>query len=137
MLEFAWPWALAALPLPWLVRALSRPVPVASGALLRVPDLSNFQVLIEAGGLAATSRPRLILALLGWAMLCLAAARPEWIGEPVELPLTGRDLMLAIDLSESMRETDFVLAGRPVDRLTATKAARARSSIAGQAIESA
>lgn len=122
MFEFAWPWALAALPLPWLIRAVSRPAPAATGALLRVPDLSNFQVLLETGGVAATQRPRLVLALLGWILLCLAAARPQWIGEPVELPLTGRDLMLAIDLSESMRETDFVLAGRPVDRLTATKA---------------
>jgi Ca-activated chloride channel family protein len=57
------------------------------------------------------------------------AARPQWLGEPVELPINGRDLMLAVDLSESMHESDFVLNNQPVDRLTASKAV-ARAFIA-------
>ena len=87
-----------------------------------MPDLAAFRVLAEGSGLAPDNRPRLVLASLAWALLCLAAARPEWVGEPIEIPVSGRDLMIAVDLSESMRETDFMLAGRAVDRLTATKA---------------
>ena len=54
--------------------------------------------------------------------MLLAAARPQHIGDPLALPVSGRDLLLAVDLSGSMEEQDFELAGRPVDRLTATKA---------------
>jgi Ca-activated chloride channel family protein len=52
----------------------------------------------------------------------LAAARPQYVGEPVSLPMTGRDLLLAIDLSGSMEEQDMQLHGQWVDRLTAIKA---------------
>ena len=51
-----------------------------------------------------------------------ATARPQWLGEPVELPVSGRDLLLAVDLSGSMQTKDFYLGGETVDRLTALKA---------------
>jgi len=72
--------------------------------------------------LSLNKRWRLILALLCWLLLIIACARPQWLGQPVELPVTGRDLMLAVDLSKSMREKDFELNGDQVDRLTALKA---------------
>ena len=52
----------------------------------------------------------------------LAAARPERIGDELDVTVAGRNLMLAVDLSGSMDQKDFELAGRRVDRLTATKA---------------
>ena len=55
-------------------------------------------------------------------MLVLAASRPQWLGEPIELPVSGRDLMLAVDLSGSMEVEDFQLNGRIVNRLVATQA---------------
>jgi Ca-activated chloride channel family protein len=122
MIEFAWPWVLLSLPLPLLVRWLLPAADAGEGAALRVPVLDDFRL----GESARVARPErrlwhLALALLAWALLVLAAARPQWLGEPIELPVSGRDLMLAVDLSGSMRETDFELAGRQVDRLTATK----------------
>ena len=57
-----------------------------------------------------------------WVLAVLASARPQHVGEPLALPISGRDLLLAVDLSGSMEEQDFVLFGSPVDRLTATKA---------------
>ncbi|CAG1020650.1 partial hypothetical protein, partial [Patescibacteria group bacterium] len=42
--------------------------------------------------------------------------------EPIEQAVSGRDLMLAVDLSRSMEAQDFMLNKRPVDRLTAIKA---------------
>ena len=62
-----------------------------------------------------------MLATLAWLLLVVAAARPEWLGDAIEVPVSGRDLMLAVDLSKSMQEVDFVLAGQRVDRLVATK----------------
>jgi Ca-activated chloride channel family protein len=43
------------------------------------------------------------------------------MGEPIEQAISGRDLMLAIDLSGSMEEQDFMIEQQRVDRLTATK----------------
>ena len=46
----------------------------------------------------------------------LAAARPHWLGEPVSIPAEGRDLMIAVDLSGSMKIDDMQVNGRQVDR---------------------
>ena len=61
------------------------------------------------------------LAATAWCLLVLASCRPQWLGDPVEQAVSGRDLMLAVDLSGSMEEQDFIVNGKPVDRLTATK----------------
>jgi Ca-activated chloride channel homolog len=119
-LQFAWPWLFLALPLPWLARRLLPPAAPSAGAALRVPFLEEFDQW------AAPRRTRLHawpfwFALLAWCLLVTAAARPEWVGEPLELPLSGRDLLLAVDISGSMEEQDFELQGRRVARLTATK----------------
>jgi Ca-activated chloride channel family protein len=71
------------------------------------------------------------LAALSWLLLVLACGRPQWLGEAVALPLAGRDLLLAVDLSGSMETPDFVLNGRRVARLTALKAV-AGAFIAGR-----
>ena len=52
----------------------------------------------------------------------VAAARPQWTGDPVSLPTSGRDLMLAIDISGSMSVEDMQLGNQNVDRLTVVKA---------------
>ena len=122
MLEFTWPWVFAVLPLPWLLRRYLAPAAQPDGGILRVPSLSRFTLLAGSATLPAAARWRLLLCVIAWTLLVGACARPRWLGDPIELPVNGRDLMLAVDLSESMRETDFVLNNRPVDRLTATKA---------------
>jgi Ca-activated chloride channel family protein len=55
-------------------------------------------------------------------LLCVAAARPQQLGPPVQPPQAARDLMLAVDLSGSMGDEDMALGGMAVDRLTAAKA---------------
>ena len=122
MLQFEWPWLFVLLPLPWLLRRYLPPATPAQGAALRVPTLHDFEVLMAGGGSAQERRANVLLAALAWALLVTGAARPVWLGDAVELPINGRDLMLAIDLSESMHESDFVLNDQPVDRLTASKA---------------
>ena len=51
----------------------------------------------------------------------LAASRPQWLGEAIAIPVSGRDLVLAVDLSDSMRTGDFKIEGKQVNRLQATK----------------
>ncbi|MGD8309284.1 MAG: VWA domain-containing protein, partial [Chromatiales bacterium] len=124
MITLDWPWALAALPLPLLARWLPPARPRLERAL-RLPfyrDLPALGTGVAGGGRGL----RYTLALLAWALLVLAAARPQWLGEPVSLPVSGRDLMLAVDVSGSMQQEDYELNRRPVDRLAVVKAVAGR-----------
>ena len=118
---FAWPWLLAALPLPLLVHMLV-PARKNAGAALRVPWADRVRRIAAAGDGAVRVHGFRWLAFLAWCLLCLAAARPQQLGPPIAPPQGGRDLMLAVDLSASMGEEDMQLGGRMVDRLTAAKA---------------
>jgi Ca-activated chloride channel family protein len=120
MIQFAWPWMFLAVPLPWLARRFFMPAQPAHGAALLVPflhELARPGVSVQSGH----GGSRLWLAIAAWILLVGASSRPEWLGEPIALPVSGRDLMLAVDLSESMRQTDFEIQGQRVDRLTASK----------------
>ncbi|MDQ7010647.1 MAG: VWA domain-containing protein [Mariprofundaceae bacterium] len=119
-LSWQWLWAFALLPLPFLVRMLLPPVQ-RQQSVAYVPFAAEW----PDASLTRTDkyeRPRLWLATLIWVLVIIAAARPQWVGDAVELPVSGRDLMLAVDISGSMQTPDFEMAGRAVDRLTATKA---------------
>ncbi len=118
---FAWPWLLLALPLPWLLRMLLPPRQDAASAALRVPFGNRLDGIAGKKG-ASRSRGVGVLAWIAWALLCVAAARPQVLGDVVQPPQEGRDLMLAVDLSGSMGEEDMQLGGNVVDRLTAAKA---------------
>jgi Ca-activated chloride channel family protein len=128
MIELAWPWVFLLLPLPWLARRFL--AAADRHAALRVPFLDELEQLPAArqNGARYNMRP-LWLAGLAWLLLIVASARPQWLGDPVERAVSGRDLMMAVDLSGSMAISDFMLEGQQVDRLTATK------SVAGQFIE--
>ncbi|MDH5835596.1 vWA domain-containing protein [Luteimonas kalidii] len=117
---FAWPWWLLAIPLPWLARRWLPPVRDTQPAL-RAPWGSRLQGFTHAGPTRGV-RGMPWLAWLAWTLLCVAAARPQSPGEVVQPPASGRDLMLAVDLSGSMGEEDMRVGGRVVDRLTAAKA---------------
>lgn len=120
MIEFAWLWAAAFLPLPLL--ALLLPKASKQDAALHVP-FYQAAAGYEVSGSAAPKRRwlRRLLAVLCWLLLVLAAMRPQWIGDPIELPTTGRDLMLAVDISGSMGTEDMVLRNQSVTRLQVVK----------------
>ncbi|WP_417474621.1 vWA domain-containing protein [Luteimonas mephitis] len=117
---FAWPWLLLALPLPWLVRRLL-PAARSTSAALKVPYGARLDAIAGGGGFARGGHAPWWL-WLAWLLLCVAAARPQQLGEAVQPPQSGRDLMLAVDLSGSMGEEDMTLGNAVVDRLTAAKA---------------
>lgn len=122
MWSFAWPWVFLLLPLPWILRVLLPPDEKADEAGLKVPSLGKFSVLADRSGAERLADWRLWAAAAAWMLLVGAAARPEFVGDELEVPVSGRNLMLAVDLSGSMDAKDFELANRRVDRLTATKA---------------
>jgi Ca-activated chloride channel family protein len=114
----AWPWLLLLVPVPWLLRLLIPASPSGDLQALRVPWFSSV-----AGGKGGwMRRPWLALvASLVWLLLVAAAARPQWIGEIESLPVTGRDLLLAVDISGSMDTQDMVLNKTAVNRLKVVK----------------
>lgn len=111
MFELAAPWWWCLLPLPWLLGPL---LPAQANLwALRVPFL---QRLPASSGLTSPSRPGWS-GLLFWLCLLGALSRPQWLDEPIQIPTTGRDLLLAIDTSGSMRERDLLLNQQPASRL--------------------
>lgn len=58
--------------------------------------------------------------ILLWVLMVLALMRPQFVGEPIELARSGRNILLTLDISESMEAQDLV-ASQPVDRLSVAK----------------
>lgn len=120
MIEFAWPYVFLLLPLPWVIYKWFPPGKLDSEAALIVPDVTDFLGL-KQNAVHSWSMLKIALATLTWLFLIIAAARPQSIGEPIQIPQTGRDLMLAVDISGSMQLEDFEINRQYVDRLTALK----------------
>ncbi len=118
MIHFEWVWLLTALPLPLLIYWLpsKNRSEVAS---LKVP------VLIDGMNSNKTTanknKSSLIILSLIWILLVLAASRPQWLGEAVNVPTEGREMMIAVDLSGSMQVEDMTLNGQTVNRLDMLK----------------
>ncbi|MEO0437773.1 MAG: VWA domain-containing protein [Pseudomonadota bacterium] len=123
MITLLWPFILLLLPLPWLIRRLA-PAVRRERAALRVPFFTRWAALVDAQGERRAPLvqrfPMLALWLL-WLLLLLATARPIWIGEAIELPNSGRDLMLAVDISGSMRVDDMRLSNGAAPRIDVVK----------------
>lgn len=114
-MSFAWAWCFLLLPLPWLLRR--KMAPVERGLALRVPLLP-----VSSGAMAAAPLASSGIAALAWLLLICAAARPQLPADTPPLPLSGRDLMLAFDLSASMATADIGIDGQPAQRLFAARA---------------
>lgn len=129
MLEWQWLWAFLLLPLPVLVWWLFKPVSRQSSAALKVPFLQDLPQSKDSPSSQRWRWASRLSLLLAWCALVASLARPVMVGELVQLPVSGRNLMLAVDLSLSMQKQDYQLGSQMVDRLTATK------QVAGEFIE--
>lgn len=122
LFELQWPWMLLLLPLPWLMlfrRKIQTPAYIA-------PHLPLFETVKQLGfgQPEHQENPPLwkrVLLFLMWIAVVLAACRPTYIGDQIDIPLSGRDLMLAIDISPSMKEQDMELNGAAANRLQIVK----------------
>ena len=119
MFEFSWWPALILLPLPIVIRLVLPAKAKSAQAALYFPHVT--QVSQSTGVKGQGSIVRVVLTSIAWIALVIASARPIWLGEPISIPSEGRDLMLAVDLSTSMRQQDMVVNGRRVDRLEMVK----------------
>lgn len=120
MIEFAWPYLFLLLPIPLLIMKIFAAKSACENAALKIPELSDFTPL-QGEFSRGFSKLKIFLACIIWLAIVTAAARPQWVGNPVEIPQSGRDLMLAVDLSGSMQMKDFYVKDQAVDRLRASK----------------
>ena len=90
------------------------------GAALGLPSLEGMETLPTS--MVARLAPFLdFLKILAIALFILALARPQSGQQKTEIMTRGVNIVLALDLSESMRALDFQREGQVVDRLEAVK----------------
>lgn len=119
MFAFDWWWAVLLLPLPLLARLLlpsaERPEPAVS-----VPLLNRYGISRADYGRASSVMDSAALWLF-WVALVIAASRPFWLDDAVSRSQSGRDLMLAVDISGSMSENDMAVDRKSASRLEVLK----------------
>ncbi|MDO3382203.1 vWA domain-containing protein [Gilvimarinus algae] len=129
MFEFGLPWLLVLLPLPLLMRWV-KPQPQRQQAV-QVPFFESASQLGQTGKSGPRRAAQTLALWAMWALTVTAGADPRWVGEPESLPYSGRDMMLAVDISVSMRREDMLPEGilamqfqntAPINRLDAVKA---------------
>ncbi len=122
MFSITWPWALAALPLPLIVYFL---LPKAKQQLasLKVPFFSHVESITHSHHVAGGSRSplRLIVLSIIWLLLIGAAVNPQWTGDAIPIPPSGRDLLLAVDISGSMETEDMIVNHQRIQRIHVVK----------------
>lgn len=119
MITFAWPWLLLLLPLPLLMYWLPKKEENRASAALIVPQLIDSP---SSNVVASTNKkaPLIVLSFC-WLLVVLALSQPQWLGDAVDIPTEGREMMIAVDLSGSMQIEDMSLNGRAVNRLDMLK----------------
>ena len=117
------PWVAILLPLPLLVYKLAPEKQSSPEGTLQVPDLNPYRDLTRSqlSGKGRLWYIRLLFLVLAWLALITATARPQSFGDPVGVSVTGRDLMLGIDISGSMREADLYAGNTRATRMAVVK----------------
>ncbi|MGD7653681.1 MAG: vWA domain-containing protein [Verrucomicrobiales bacterium] len=89
-------------------------------AAIRVPSTTD---ALQAGASPRSKAGGILfsLFLLGFALLIIALARPRFGKGSTDVEASGIDILLAIDVSGSMKALDFKLNDKPADRLAVVK----------------
>lgn len=111
MYRLDYPWLLLLIPVPLLIYWLI-PAHKEQQDSLRLAFFSYIATATglkpEAGAvIPKTNWLQKILAPICWALIVIAVARPQFVEPPIQKIQPGRDLMLALDISQSMETPDF------------------------------
>ena len=123
-LSFIWPWMIAFLPLPWIIHRIIKPVHKQHTPLLAPQIIARIEDQLPTENLIESNQPTKsipILAILMWFSLIIAATRPVLYLDATPFQVSGKEMLLTVDLSGSMRKEDMYLAGDEVNRLVAVK----------------
>ena len=118
MIHFDFLWALIALPLPLIIYWLPAKKQIQAAPLKMPTIIKGIQTQEFA---PEKKKGSLVILSLIWLLVVLASTQPQWLGEAVNVPTEGREMMIAVDLSGSMQVEDMSLNGRTVNRLDMLK----------------
>lgn len=122
MFEIATPWMLTLIPLPFIIWVLLPSTKPQQSAALNIPFYSQIQhIQSQVSHQSHSFKLSLWILFLIWCLLVFAASGPRWVGNTIEMPRSGRDIMLAMDISGSMETPDMMLGNKRVNRLQAIK----------------
>ena len=121
MFEFADPWFLILVALP-LVAYFYLPSRSPQSAVLIVPETIQQHMLAQSAQEHRGWRHRsVMIPSIIWLLLVVALAGPRVVAPNQALPMSGRDLVLVLDLSGSMVRDDFAIDGQTATRLEVVK----------------
>lgn len=120
-LTLAWPWIWVLLPLPWLLLLARRRANSASTAGQAIYFPASDSLIAAQHTSAPANKPNTLGLWLIWLCVLAALCRPQWQGEPIGMPASGRDLLLVVDISGSMETPDMQIDDQRVARIVAVK----------------
>lgn len=123
MFNFAWPFMFLLLPVYFLVLKFIPQKARRNESMLRIPFLARIQELPKhsAANYVVSSSFKSFLGFVIWSLLIVACANPQWLGNPVPVKQEGRNIMLAVDLSQSMEIPDLQRDDQTITRLDTVK----------------
>lgn len=119
---FIWPFAFLFLLLPVFVYFTFPQVKEESKFYaLKIPFFERIKACGASISYGKNSKRGRFFFIFAWILLTIASARPVWYPNASETPLNAKNIVLSLDVSESMAEEDFQIGTTFVDRLTAVK----------------
>ena len=108
------------LPLPILIYRMTRSLSDGRSALA-APEHLAIGSLAGERNTHSKALWQWVYLLLLWTLLIIACCRPVWVGEPLKISDDARNVLLAVDISESMLDRDIPFQDRYVRRIELVK----------------
>lgn len=122
MIHLAYPWIAISVLLPFLVYRYSKNKTRQTTAL-KVPFFNELDKLFGTSNQSLNknlSNLKYFLLLI-WLLIVISGMGFQWLGKPLIISQTGRDLLMAIDLSGSMQTPDMRINGTNKSRIDLVK----------------
>jgi Ca-activated chloride channel family protein len=125
MIQMVYPWVLVAVILPFVLRyMLPKKQTEELSSALKVPFFNQLAMTFAKVNISSGSLSYLkYLITVIWILLVISGSGIQWLGKPLSIPQSGRDLMMAIDLSGSMQTPDMMVNGKALTRIEVVKKA--------------
>ncbi|MDC0864763.1 VWA domain-containing protein [Rickettsiaceae bacterium] len=127
MFTFAWPWMISLLPIPviaWYFLPQDRNANSDRSPEILFPYVNRIAKAFSKNQISTTDKFKewfVILLSLLWFFLVLALMQPQWLDHMEYNRQKGYDIMLAVDISNSMEALDFATKTQKRSRIDVTK----------------
>lgn len=123
MFTLTTPWVLLGLIAPFILWFALPRAKVHLPLALKIPFFQAMIPIIDKDKTSAHAENRLLIPLIIWMLVLFALSGPRWVGEPLPVTRDAYNIMMALDLSESMEIRDMLINHHPESRLSVVKRA--------------